>query len=70
MTTTTMPAAGTDPESMSLEAVLAELQRYKPGTAFAVVRTEEYMARRVKLWARLDQLSGVRKPAIAKAVTG
>jgi hypothetical protein len=35
-----------------------------------VVELVAYMARRVRLWARLDELSGVRKQAIARPVTG
>lgn len=61
----TMPAAPADPNAMDLEAVQAELAGYQPATSSAVVGLEAYMARRVRLWARLDELSGIRKPAAA-----
>jgi hypothetical protein len=38
-------------------------ERERNVTASAVVHVPAYMARRVKLWARLDELSGSRKPA-------
>jgi hypothetical protein len=53
-----------------LAAVQAELQRYKPGQRSEVVELEAYIARRVKLWARLDALLGIKKPAIARPVAG
>jgi hypothetical protein len=60
--------ATTDPEVMSLEAVRAELTAYQPATSSSVVTIEAYMARRARLWARLDHLLGIRKPAIARPV--
>jgi hypothetical protein len=51
------PDAGmTDPETMSLEAAQAELGAYRPGNAAEVVSVEEWMARRMQLWRRLDTL--------------
>ena len=49
-----------DIDGMGMEAVRAELAGYTPATAFGVVRSEEHMARRAQLWARLDALLGVR----------
>ena len=60
----------TDVATMTMEAVRAEIAGYTPATEFGVVRTEEHMARRQALWRRLDELSGVRKPAIARPVAG
>jgi len=59
------PDAGTDVGTMSLDAVRAELAGYTPATAFGVVRTEEHMTRRARLWRRLDELNGIRRPAAA-----
>ncbi len=39
-----------------------ELAGYRPGTAAEVVSIEEWMARRMQLWRRLDELSGGRPP--------
>jgi hypothetical protein len=50
---------------MTLEAVQAELAAYQPGTRAEVIAVEAYMARRARLWRRLDELCGVRKPAAA-----
>jgi len=58
-----MPDAGTDPETMSIEAVQAELGAYRPGNAAEVVSVEEWLARRRALWRRLDELSGIRRSA-------
>jgi hypothetical protein len=69
MSDTTMPA-GADPETMDLAAVQAELQRYQPATSSSVIAVAEYMARRARLWRWLDELLGVRKPAIARPVAG
>jgi hypothetical protein len=65
-----MPDSGADVADMSLEAVQAELGSYRPATSFAVVSTAAWAARRARLWRRLDELTGVRKQAIAKAVAG
>jgi hypothetical protein len=54
-----------DIEAMSLEAVQRELRSYEPSSSAAVERSAEHIARRARLWARLDQLLGIRKPAIA-----
>jgi hypothetical protein len=62
----TIPAV----EAMTLEAVQAELAAYQPATVAAVERSEAHLARRQDLWARLDALLGVRKPAIARPVAG
>jgi len=53
----------TDVETMSLEAVQAELAGYKPGCADEVVSTAEWLARRRALWQQLDELNGVRRSA-------
>jgi hypothetical protein len=53
----TMPDAGTDPETMSLEAVQAELAGYQPATEFGVVDLEAHRERRRALWRRLDALA-------------
>jgi hypothetical protein len=52
-----MPDAGADLEAMDLAAVQAELAAYKPSTREAMVTVEAYMARRVRLWQRLDALT-------------
>jgi hypothetical protein len=36
------PDAGTDPKTMTFEAVLSELRLYDPATASAVLQTEEH----------------------------
>jgi hypothetical protein len=41
---TAQPDAGTDPETMSFEAIQFELRSYEPATEFGVVRTEAHMA--------------------------
>jgi hypothetical protein len=66
MTTTPMPDS-TDiaVDQMDLPAVQAELAGYRPGNAAEVVSVEEWLARRARLWRRLDELTGVRKPAAA-----
>jgi hypothetical protein len=51
-----------DVETIGMEAVQAELRSYDPGTA-AGVQTQGHPERRQRLWQRLDQLSGVRRPA-------
>jgi hypothetical protein len=58
-----------DVETMGMEAVQAELRSYDPGAA-AGVQTQRHLERRQRLWQRLDQLSGVRRPAIARPVAG
>jgi hypothetical protein len=63
-TTEPMPDAGTDIEMMTLPEVQTELQRYKPGHRSEVIAIEAYMARRAKLWRRLDEL-----PARSAAAT-
>jgi hypothetical protein len=60
----------TDVGAMTLQELEAELRSYEPATAAAVAHGDEHRARRARLWARLDELSGVRKPAIARPVTG
>jgi len=66
-TDTTMPDASPDidVDQMDLPAVQAELAGYRPGNAAEVVSVEEWLARRARLWRRLDELTGVRKPAAA-----
>jgi hypothetical protein len=64
------PDAGTDPETMSLEDVARELAAYRPGNQAEVIAIEAYMARRARLWAQLDALLEVRKPALARPVAG
>ena len=49
----TEPDVDTDPETMSLEAVQAELR--EPSSAS--VESEEHRARRQALWQRLDALT-------------
>jgi len=56
-----MPDTGTAIEAMSLEEIQRELRE----PASASVASEEHRERRAKLWARLDALLEVRKPAIA-----
>jgi len=51
------PDAGAAPETMTLEAVQRELGQYRPGTAAEVMAIEAYMARRARLWRRLDTLT-------------
>jgi hypothetical protein len=48
---TIMADPSADIEMMPLEAVQAELQRYKPGHLSEVIAIEAYMARRARLWA-------------------
>jgi hypothetical protein len=60
---TSTDAGMTDIEAMTLEAVQAELGAYRPSTQASVVSTAEWLAHRMRLWRRLDELSGVRKPA-------
>jgi hypothetical protein len=48
------PDAGTDPKTMTFEAVLSELRLYDPATASAVLQTEEHRERRQRLWRRLE----------------
>jgi hypothetical protein len=62
--------AGIDPESMSLEEISRELSAYRPGNQAEVIAVEEWLSRRRALWRRLDQLSGARRPAIARPVAG
>jgi hypothetical protein len=71
MTTTPMPDS-TDiaVDQMDLPAVQVELAGYQPGTQVEVVEIPEHMKRRAQLWARLDVLLGVRRPAIARPVAG
>jgi hypothetical protein len=38
--------------------------------AAEVIALEQWLVRRRALWRRLDQLLGIRKPAIARPVTG
>jgi hypothetical protein len=64
-TDASQPDAGTDPETMSLEDLARELAAYQPGNRAEVVSNEEWLARRVRLWRRLDELAGVRKPGAA-----
>jgi hypothetical protein len=62
----TMPDAGTtDIEAMTLQEIEAELRSYEPATAAAVAHGDEHRERRARLWRRLDELSGVRRPAAA-----
>jgi hypothetical protein len=58
----------TDVETMSLEAVQAELRAYDPGTA-AGPQTQEHLERRQALWHRVDALtkSPAAKPPIPPA---
>jgi hypothetical protein len=56
----TMPAV----EAMSLEAVQTELAGYRPGNQAEVIAIEEWIARRMQLWRRLDALLGARKLAV------
>jgi hypothetical protein len=51
---------------MTLAEVQAELISYKPSGAWAVVHSEEHRKRRQRLWKRLDQLLGIRRPEISK----
>jgi hypothetical protein len=69
-TDTTMPDASTDIETMTLQELEAELRSYEPATAAAVAHGEEHRERRARLWRRLDELSGARRPAIARPVAG
>ena len=62
----TMPDAGTDVEAISLQELQAELQCYKPGTSSELVSTNAWLVGRMQLWRRLDELNGVRRPAIAR----
>jgi hypothetical protein len=55
----------TDIETMTLEEISRELAAYRPGNAAEVIAIEEWLARRMQLWRRLDELAGVRKPAAA-----
>jgi hypothetical protein len=55
---------------MSLEDVARELAAYRPGNQAEVIAIEAYMARRARLWAQLDALLEVRKPALARPVAG
>jgi len=55
------PDTGADIAEMTLAELEAELRSYEPGTA----KGEAHRDRRARLWARLDELSGVRKPAAA-----
>jgi len=53
-----MPDAVMTPvEAMSLPEISRELAAYRPGTAAEVIAIEEWMARRMQLWRRLDQLA-------------
>jgi hypothetical protein len=57
------------PGEMDLDAVQRELAAYDPAAPSAVEKSEEYMARRVQLWCRLDVLtrSGVGGPTTRSA---
>jgi hypothetical protein len=67
----TMPDAGmTDVGAMTLQELETELRSYEPATAAAVAHGEEHRERRARLWRRLDELSGARRPAIARPVAG
>ncbi len=55
----------TDIETMTMQEVQRELAGYKPGNRAEVIAIEAYIARRMQLWRRLDELNGVRKPAAA-----
>jgi hypothetical protein len=66
-----MPDAGTTGiEAMTLQELETELRSYEPATASAVAHGDEHRERRARLWRRLDELAGVRKPAIARPVAG
>jgi len=51
------PDAGTNPETMTIEEISRELAAYRPGNAAEVIAIEEWLARRMQLWRRLDQLA-------------
>jgi hypothetical protein len=57
-------------DEMNLQEIEAELRSYEPATAAAVAHSAEHRERRQALWARLDQLSAVRRPAVARPVAG
>ncbi len=42
---------------MTIEQIRAELAGYRPGNQAEVVTIEEWMARRMQLWRRLDTLT-------------
>jgi hypothetical protein len=66
---TAKPDAGmTEVEAMSLDEISTELAGYKPSNRAEVIAIEAWLARRRALWRRLDELTGVRKPAIARPV--
>jgi hypothetical protein len=71
MTTTPM-SDSTDiaVDQMTLAEVSRELAAYRPGNASELVTDEEWLARRMRLWRRLDELNGIRRPAIARPVAG
>ncbi len=48
---------------MTIEQIRAELAGYQPATSSAVVELDAHRERRVRLWRRLDELSGIRRPA-------
>jgi hypothetical protein len=51
---TAKPDAVTDVDEMTIETVQAELAGYRPSTAAGVVAIEEWLARRMRSWRRLD----------------
>jgi len=65
---TSKPDAGTDPETMSIEEIRCELAAYRPSTRPEVVVIEEWMARRMQLWRRLDRPD--RWPASTRGTDG
>ncbi len=60
---TTSDDASPDIGTMTRQELEAELRSYEPATEFGVVRTEAHMARRARLWRRLDEL--LTRPAAA-----
>jgi hypothetical protein len=60
------PDVRPDVDQMDLAQVKAELAGYRPST----VAVPAYLARRVRLWARLDALMGVKRPAVGRTDAG
>jgi hypothetical protein len=60
-TESAQPDATANPEAMTLPEIQAELR--EPNSAS--VESAEHRERRAQLWRRLDELSGIRRPAAA-----